>query len=98
MKRAAKRATKTLFCTACGEQLDVYAFAAEAKNPRKARESSARCERIGKKRGRMCAKQFIADPNSLSFTFHPKAQLRPKKGHVVSLKKSIMRKISKGDA
>ena len=93
MKRKAATAKVKLLCTACGEELDYFAFAPQANNLTRIKKGAAHCERIGKKSGRMCAKQFIADPNSLSITFRPKKRLSPSKDHLKSLKNSIIKKI-----
>ncbi len=96
-----KKATKTrirLLCTACGEELDYFAFAPQANNLAAVKQRADHCSRIGKKNGRMCAKQFIADPNSLSITFAArKKRPTPSKQHISSLKKSIMKKIKQKD-
>ncbi len=94
MKTQKKRAQVKLFCTACGEELDYFAFSPLVKRLDAVKKGAANCTRTGKKKGRMCAKQFIADPNALSLTFRPKKLTSTGKDHMQSLKSSILKKIA----
>ncbi len=60
------------------------------------RKRAARCERTSKKTGRMCARQFIADPNALSVAFPPRKRQVVRKGHSQKLKMSIANKLAQG--
>lgn len=49
-----------IFCTECGAELDEFSFTDKAKDINLVKENFNRCKTIGKFKGEMCSKLFIA--------------------------------------
>lgn len=52
-----------IFCTECGAELDDFSFSEKAKDIKLVLENFNRCKTIGKFKGEMCSKIFIASAN-----------------------------------
>lgn len=59
---------KFIFCTECGEELDLFVFSEQSKDLKKIKERFMKCKETGKFKGDKCAMIFIAESNEELFT------------------------------
>lgn len=59
---------KLIFCTECGEELDMFVFSEQSKDLKKIKERFMKCKETGKFKGDKCAMIFIAESNEELFT------------------------------
>ena len=58
---------KVIFCSACGEELEVFGIDGSTIDIEKVKERHANCRKTGKFKGDKCAMLFIAESNESLF-------------------------------